>query len=63
MTDLVLNINMDKKCAECGKGGATDSGICLKCCTRSMNPLHTMKSRQGKVVQARYAKILHWTGD
>ena len=57
MSDAVININMDKKCAECGKGGATDSGICLNCLARAMNPLHKMRSRQGAVVQKRVAKI------
>ena len=64
MTDIVLNIDMDKKCAECGKGGATDSGICLNCLARAMNPLHKMRSRQGAVVQARCAKIFpNWGQD
>ncbi len=28
---LTININLDKKCTRCKKGGATDGGLCLKC--------------------------------
>lgn len=31
MVKMVLNINMDAKCVKCGKGGAMESGYCLKC--------------------------------
>lgn len=28
---LNIKIDLDKKCKKCGKGGATQSGYCLKC--------------------------------
>jgi hypothetical protein len=34
MSDLTINIDMDKKCDRCGKPGATDAGMCLKCATK-----------------------------
>jgi hypothetical protein len=43
---------MDKKCAECGKGGAVASGICIRCTTKAITG-NTMKSWQGKAVQER----------
>ena len=60
MTNLVLNINMDKKCAECGKPCVTDSGICLRCVTKAMGD-KPMKSRQGIAVQKRWReKVKEW---
>jgi putative DNA primase/helicase len=29
--DIKINIDMDKNCTRCGKKGATESGLCLKC--------------------------------
>ena len=31
MIDNVIHINLDAKCKKCGKGGATQCGLCLKC--------------------------------
>ena len=56
MTDKVLEIDFNKKCAECGKSGATPSGICLKCVTKAMAN-KPMKSAQGKAVQRRIWKM------
>ncbi len=53
MADLVLNINMDAKCAECRKGGATPCGLCLACCTKAMSPKRVMKSPEGRALQER----------
>ena len=53
MKDQVLEIDYDKKCAECGKMGATESNICLKCVTKAMDLNRRMKSRAGKIVQMR----------
>ena len=58
-----ITIDMDKRCAECGKPGAVGSGICLRCTVNAMDAKTAMKSRQGKAVQARYAaKIAEWVG-
>lgn len=31
-----IHINMDAKCKRCGKGGATDGGLCLKCIAKAI---------------------------
>ena len=31
-----IRINLDAKCNRCGKGGATQSGICLPCVTKAI---------------------------
>lgn len=31
MSIPTINIDLDKKCKHCGKGGATQSGYCLEC--------------------------------
>lgn len=37
MTDRAeITIDMDKKCKRCGKGGATQSGLCLKCVLKAI---------------------------
>jgi hypothetical protein len=52
MADLVINIDMGEKCAECGKGGATNSGLCLSCVAKAMNFKKPMKTRRGQAMQA-----------
>lgn len=39
-----IDMDMDKKCKECGQGGATPSGFCLACVTKALNPAKTMKT-------------------
>jgi len=34
--DININIDMDRRCVECGKPGACDSGICMDCATKVM---------------------------
>ncbi len=54
----VIEIDLDKKCAECGRSGATPSGTCLTCVAKAMAN-KPMKSSQGKAVQARIkARVL-----
>ena len=53
--NVVLEIDCGKKCVECGKSGATPSGICLKCVSGAMMGKQ-MKSPQGKIVQRRIWK-------
>ena len=31
-----IEIDLDKKCVRCGKKGATQKGICLKCITKAL---------------------------
>lgn len=33
---MTIDINLDAKCVRCGKGGATPSGICLKCAAKAV---------------------------
>lgn len=50
-----INIDLDRKCAECGKGGAVDSGICLDCTIKAMGKAR-LKSPQAKAIRARMEK-------
>ena len=36
MADAVIKVNLDAKCTRCGKGGATQSGICIPCITKAI---------------------------
>lgn len=58
---VMITIDMDKRCAECRKPGALGSGICIRCATKAMDGKKTMKSREGRAVQRRYAKVLKKT--
>ena len=53
--NVTLTIDMDKRCAECGKPGATGSGICLPCATKAMSG-KAMRSLAGQAVQRRFAE-------
>lgn len=59
-----ITVNMDKKCAECGKGGAVDNGLCMGCTTKAIAG-EAMKSKIGKAVQGRFhTKVAeHKTGN
>lgn len=48
-----FTIDLDKKCAECGKGGAAESGICLACATKAIQG-KPMRSEVGRAVQRRF---------
>ena len=50
---LTLTIDLARKCAECGKDGATGSGLCLGCGTKAMRG-KKMTSETGKAVQWRW---------
>lgn len=53
MANLTITVNVDKKCAECGKGGAVDNGICLGCTSKAISG-KPMKSPVGRAVAARF---------
>jgi hypothetical protein len=57
MTNLTINIDMDRKCAECGKGGAADSGLCLTCASKTLAD-KPMRSAIGRAVQRRTQELL-----
>ena len=54
MAHLTINIDMDRLCPECGKGGACDNGICLSCTANAIDPDYRMRSKAGKAVQRRF---------
>lgn len=56
MSTPTITIHMDAKCAECGKPGATDSGICFTCIPKAMKD-KPMKSAAGRVIQGRFKEI------
>lgn len=45
-----VTIDMDKMCVECGKAGATPSGICLRCVMKAVGN-SSMKSKVGQKMQ------------
>lgn len=53
---VTITINMDKRCAECRKPGASGSGICIRCVTKAMDPKRKMHSAEGQSVQRRIAE-------
>jgi hypothetical protein len=36
MNNYVINIDLDKKCPLCGKGGSVNGGLCLECFTKKI---------------------------
>ena len=52
---VTLTIDMDKRCAECWKPGATGSGICLPCATKAMSG-KPMRSPQGQALARRFSE-------
>jgi len=52
MTSFTINVREDRKCAECRKGFATDSGLCLTCVAKATRP-KPMSSAVGRAVQQR----------
>lgn len=58
MSDIpTITIDMGKKCAECGKGGAANSGLCMGCTARAVRGLR-MRSARGRYVQKHIKKIV-----
>lgn len=53
----VITINLDAKCAECGRGGRCGNGLCMGCTARAMNAKSKMKTAEGKAVQALWKGI------
>lgn len=36
MHRVTINIDMDRKCTKCRKGGATQNGLCLTCINKAI---------------------------
>lgn len=49
--NVTINIDMDKRCAECRKGGACQNGLCLACTAKAIAQ-KPMKSATGKALAA-----------
>ena len=32
----IIHVNLDAKCQRCGKGGATQNGLCMPCITKAI---------------------------
>lgn len=56
MSIPTITIDMDKKCAECGRGGAVESGVCLKCTGKAIAG-RAMKSASGRAVALRWQNL------
>jgi hypothetical protein len=48
--EMTINVDLDSKCAECGKGGSCANGLCLGCTAKALAG-KPMKSKVGKAVQ------------
>ena len=53
MSSITIETDMDSSCAECGKKGATKSGICLQCVSEILDNKN-MKSPKGRAFQKRF---------
>jgi len=49
-------ISIDTPCAECGKGGAAQNGICLGCTSKALGG-GRMRSKAGRAVQSRFRAL------
>jgi len=52
-----IRINLDQRCVECGKPGASQNGLCLGCVNKAIRHKH-MKSREGKACQIRFEQSI-----
>lgn len=55
-----FTVHLDKKCAECGKGGAVDSGICIGCTSKAISG-KPMRSAKGRAVALRFKETVRAT--
>ena len=56
MAATTFTVDMDKKCVECGKGGATPSGLCLRCARNALDQ-KPMRSPAGRAVSERFKQM------
>jgi len=50
MNEAIIRVDLDKKCKQCKKSGATESGICLECINKNL------KSGKYDSILAKYRK-------
>lgn len=67
---LTITCDLSKSCAECGKGGAVDNGLCMECTSKAMGKgplksdvakavrkrLHNLRGEAPKVAKSGFAK-------
>ena len=53
-TNVTIVIDMDKKCVECGKGGALPTELCLRCTKKAIENKRPMKTWQGRGMRERW---------
>lgn len=53
-THTIIVIDLDKKCAECGKGGAMPSQLCIACTTKIIFQKKNPKTWQGRAIKKRW---------
>ena len=42
--EVIINLDMDKKCSKCGKPGAMENGLCITCAVN----IHIRKMKEKK---------------
>ena len=42
---VTINIDLGKKCSNCGKSGACDNGLCLKCISKKLTQIQKDRKR------------------
>lgn len=52
-----FTVDLGKKCAECGKGGAAPNGLCLSCVNRAIRG-KPMRSSAGRDVQQHWHTVV-----
>jgi len=59
-----IQIDMDKKCKQCGVKGATQNGLCLSCNTARMSLGERLKEKALEEAKAQFAGLLddEWDG-
>lgn len=51
-----ITIHMGKKCAECGKEGAAENGLCMGCTSKAIRGKF-MKSPAGRAVARKFNEL------
>ena len=52
---FTITIDQNKKCLECGKGGATENGLCLNCTSKALEG-KPMKTRVGQSISKKFRR-------
>ena len=55
-TTTTIVIDMDKKCVECGRGGALPTDLCIRCTTKIIEGKRPT-TWQGRAMKKRWSQI------